>query len=198
MKFRPLIPAAFLFFCVSARADIVSSLDADQLKRLKAGEMVVSGKDMPTGGWPQATVVTLVKAPVSVVEKVFRDYEHAQDFQPGLVSAKVVSQDGPDKCDVEYTSKLPLFGTTSYTVRNTFDHSDGGLTVGWKLLKSSMADISDGSLRVEPYGDGSIFRYVNYVKPKSAIASVAKGAALGEAKKTVTALKAESEKRAKE
>lgn len=179
-------------------ADMVSSLSADQLETLKSGEVLVSSKDMPTGGWPQVTVTTYVNAPVAVVENVFRDYDHAQDFQPGLVSAKVVSRDGPDVCDVEYTSKLPILGTTSYTVQNTFASSKDGLSVTWKLLKSSMADISDGSLQAENYGDGSILRYTNYVKPKSAIAVVAKGAALGEAKKTVAALKSEAEKRAGE
>lgn len=180
----------------SAAADMTSSLDAAQIAQLKAGEMVVSAKDVPSGGWPEVTVYTLVKAPVSVVEKVLRDYEHAPDFQPGLVSAKVVSQPSPDVCDVEYTSKMPIVGTMSYTMQNTFEKVDNGLTVSWKLLKSSMAEISDGSLRAEPYGDGSILRYVNHVKPKSSLAIIAKGAALGEAKKTVSALKAEAEKRA--
>jgi hypothetical protein len=100
---------------------------------------------------------------------------------------------------VEYTQKLPIFGTTNFTVQNTYSESDGGVTVTWKLLKSSMADVSDGSIRVEPYGNGgSIMRYINYVKPKlGALAGMAKGSALDSVKSTVSDLKNEAEKRAK-
>jgi hypothetical protein len=200
MTLRTWLGVAAFLLCGSfaARADMISDLSKEEIAKLMAGEMIVSGKDMPTGGWPQVTVYTFVKAPVDVIEGVLRDYEHAQDFQPGLVSAKVISHPSPDVYEVEYTSKLPMFGTTTYTMRNTFKNVDNGFEVTWKLVKSSMAEISDGSLRAEPYKDGSIFRYVNYVKPKSSIAMIAKNAALGEAKKTVSELKAEAEKRAKD
>ncbi|MDD5200459.1 MAG: SRPBCC family protein [Terrimicrobiaceae bacterium] len=180
-----------------ALADIAAGLSPIQLQQIKDGQMIVAQKDMPGGVWPQLTVYTLVNAPVATVAGVFRDYDHAQDFQPNLVSAKVVSQPAPNVCVVEYTSRMPIFGTMSYTVQNTYSQSGGGVDVQWKLLKSPMADISDGSLRVEPFGTGSILRYTNYVKPKSSIAILAKGAAQGEVKNTVAALKAEAEKRAK-
>ncbi len=180
-----------------ARADVAGSLSADQLSQLKGGRMVVESKDMPGGVWPQITIYTLVNAPVATISGVFKDYAHAQDFQPSLISAKVISQPSPNVFNVEYTQKMPLFGTTNVTVQNTFTDSNAGVTVQWKLLKSAMADISDGSLRVEPYGSGSIMRYTNYVKPKFALAGVAKGAALDSVKTTVSELKAEAEKRAK-
>jgi len=183
-------------FAGVAVADIAGSLSSSQLQQVKSGQMVVTQKDMPGGVWPQLTVYTLVKAPVQTIVDMFRDYAHAQDFQPNLVSAKVTSKPSPNVYVVDYTSKMPIFGTMSYTVQNTFNESGGNADVTWKLLKSPMADISDGSLQVEPYGDGSIMRYTNYVKPKSSIAIVAKGAALGEVKNTVAALKAEAEKRA--
>jgi hypothetical protein len=181
----------------SAVADIVGSLSPEQLAKLKAGQMVVESQDVPGGVWPKLTVYTLVNAPVSTISSVFRDYAHAQDFQPSIVSAKVVSQPSPNACSVEYTQKLPIFGTTNFTVQNTFSNSDGGLTVTWKLLKSSMADVSDGSLRVEPDGTGSIMRYINYVKPKLGfLAGAAKNSALESVKSTVSDLKKEAEKRA--
>lgn len=178
-------------------AGLVDGLNEEQTAELKNGGMVVVSKDVPGGSWPELTVYTLVNAPVGKVAEVFQDYDHAQDFQKNLVSAKVVDRPKKNVCDVEYTSKMPIFGTTSYTVRNTYSEKDGGVDVSWKLLESSMADVSDGSLRVEPYEKGSVLRYTNYVKPKSAVAGVAKWAALGEVKKTVAALKAEAERRAK-
>jgi hypothetical protein len=191
--------AALLISVGVAYAAVTSDLSQSQLKQLKAGQLVVIPTDVPGGVWPKLTVYTVVNAPVSTVEGVFRDYAHAQDFQPDIVSAKVISQPSQNVCDVEYTQKMPIFGTTTFTVQNTYSQSsDGGIDVSWKLLKSSMADISDGSLRVEPYGKGSILRYSNYVKPKlGALAGMAKGAALSSVKNTVSALKAEAEKRAK-
>jgi hypothetical protein len=181
-----------------ARADLASALSPDQLSQLKAGQMVVIPKDIPGGVWPQLTVYTLVAAPVATIGAVFRDYAHAQDFQPSIVSAKVVAQPAPNVYDVEYTQKMPIFGTTNFTVENTFSNDGSALTVTWKLLKSSMADVSDGSLRVEPYAGGSIMRYINYVKPKLGfLAGAAKSAALDSVKQTVAELKAEAEKRAK-
>jgi hypothetical protein len=197
---RLLLPgvAAFAAVVLSAKADLAGSLSPAQKKQLDAGQMVVESKDMPGGVWPQVTVYTLVNAPVATIASVFRDYEHAQDFQPSIVSAKVVNQPSPNVCDVQYTQKLPIFGTTTFTVQNTYSNSDGGVTVTWKLLKSAMADVSDGSLRVEPYGNGAIMRYVNYVKPKlGIIAGAAKGEALSSVKQTVSELKAEAERRAK-
>jgi hypothetical protein len=190
---------AWLAAATLAHADLADSLSASQLQQLNQGQLVVESKDIPGGVWPQLTVYTLVNAPVATVAAVFRDYKHAQDFQPDMVSAKVVSQPGPNVCDVLYTQKMPLFGTTSFTVQNTYSESNGGVTVKWKLLKSAMADVSDGSLRVEPYNNGSILQYVNYVKPKGGfLAGAAKGAALDSVKSTVSALKAEAEKRAKQ
>lgn len=193
--FLLLIPLAAA--TVFARADIAGGLTAVQAAQLKSGQMVVESKDIPGGVWPQITIYTVVNAPVATISAVFRDYAHAQDFQQSIVSAKVVSQPSPNVYDVEYTQKMPIFGTTTFTVRNTFTESGGGLTVQWTLLKSAMADISDGSLRVEPYGAGSVMRYTNYVKPKFALAGMARGAALESVKTTVTELKAEAEKRAK-
>lgn len=179
-----------------ASASILDSLTAEQQAELNAGQDVVTSKDIEGGVWPELTVYTKVNAPVQTVASVFQDYDNAQSYQPNLVSAKVIERPSKNVNVVEYTSKLPLFGTTSYTVENTFSESGGGVTVKWKLLKSDMADISDGSLRVEKDGDGSVLRYTNYVKPKSGIAAVAKGAARSEVLKTVSYLKAEAERRA--
>jgi hypothetical protein len=186
-----------LVIASSARAGLADKLTPDQLKQLTGGQMVVESKDIPGGVWPQITVYTLISAPVTTISAVLRDYDHAQDFQPSIISAKVVAQPSPNVFDVQYTQKMPIFGTTSFTVENTFSNPDNGVTVTWKLLKSTMADVSDGSLRAEPYADGSIMRYINYVKPKlGALAGMAKGEALNSVKQTVTELKAEAEKRA--
>lgn len=198
MKLRTLFLSAIAFcMAASSYADLATELNADQLAQVKAGQMVVMQKNIPGGVWPQITIYTQINAPVSVISALFRDYAHAQDYQPSIVSAKVVAQPSPNVYDVEYTQKLPLFGTTNFTVENTFTEAKGSLSVQWKLLKSSMADISDGSLLVEPFNGGSLMRYTNYVKPKFSLAGMAKSAALDSVKSTVSDLKKEAEKRAK-
>lgn len=191
------VAVALLALAGGARAGVVSDLSPAQVEQLKSGQLVLAKKDIPGGVWPQLIVYTLVDAPIKVVGDVFRDYAHAQDFQPNIVSAKVVAKPSPNVYNVEYTQKLPIFGTTSFTMQNTYTQTPSSLDVKWTLLKSAMAEVSDGSLSVEPFGDGSVMRYTNYVKPKSSLAVMAKGAALNEVKGTVTALKNECEKRAK-
>lgn len=194
--FTALIFAIFAISTAPAKS-LLDGLSVEQKKEVDDGKLVVVSRDMPGGVWPELTVYTRVDAPVSAVKAVFLDYDNAQNYIPNLVSAKVISEPEPSVKDIEYTSRMPLLGNSTYTVRNWYDISAESVTVRWELLQSPNAEVSDGSMRVEPFGSGSILRYTNYVKPKSSIAIVARGAALSEVKKTVTAIKEESERRTK-
>ncbi|GAB4179540.1 MAG: hypothetical protein Fur0032_20260 [Terrimicrobiaceae bacterium] len=178
-------------------APVTEDLDAAQKGQLDAGQMVVVATDVPGGPWPRLQVYTYVNAPVSKVEEVFRDYAGASSYIPNLVSADVLSHPSPNVYEVKYTSSMPLVGKTSNTVKNVYSYDGKALVVKWNLIESGLADISTGELRAEPSGDGCILRYTNYVKPKSSFAFLAKNAALDEVKKTVKAIKAESERRSK-
>lgn len=180
-----------------AAPSLLADLSADQMQTLKSGKLVVNSIKVPGGPWPRLQVYTLVNAPVSSVEAVFRDYKGASSYIPNLVSADVLSQPSPNIYEVKYTSSMPLVGQSSNTVRNVYSYDGDALVVKWSLLESSLADESTGELRVEPHETGSVLRYTNYVKPKSSLAVLAKSAALSEVKQTVTAIKNEAEKRAK-
>lgn len=185
---------ALLFVSPAMAASVTDDLTPDQLAELNKGNLVVRSVDVKGGPWPRLIVYTKVAAPVSAVEGVFRDYAGAASYIPNLVSADVLAHPSPDIYDVRYTSKMPLVGQISNTVRNRYSRDGDALVVSWNLLESGTADESTGELRVEPSGNGSIIRYTNYVKPKSSLAVIAKSAALSEVKKTVSAIKAESEK----
>lgn len=192
---------SFLFLTVlisfsGLRADLLADLDAAQRKDLDVGQLVVRSKDVPGGPWPELMVYTRVNAPVSAVDLVFRDYSGASSYIPNLESAEVLERPSKNVYVVRYTSKAPLVGKIVSTVKNTYSYPDGGLSVKWNLIEATQADESRGELRVQPHGSGCILRYTNYVKPKSSLAGMVKFAALSEVKKTVAALKAESEKRA--
>lgn len=181
----------------SAVASVVSELTADQKSQLEAGEMLVSESNVEGGAWPKVTVTTFVEAPVARLTALFHDYEAAPSYQPSMVSATVVKKESPNVVDVCYVSKLPIVGENTNTVRNTYSTSGDASIVKWTLLDSTSANVSDGSMTVEPFDGGSLLQYVNYVEPKSKLAILAKGVAVSEAKKTVGEIKAEAEKRAK-
>jgi hypothetical protein len=196
MKWISCLLATFMLPVSGLRADVLSDLDAGQRKELDAGGLVVRSKDVPGGPWPELMVYTRVDAPVSAVESVFRDYQGAASYIPNLESAEVLEHPSKNLYVVRYTSKAPLVGKIVSTVKNTYSYPDGGLSVKWDLIEATQADESRGELRVQPDAKGCILRYTNYVKPKSSLAGMVKFAALSEVKKTVSALKAESEKRA--
>ncbi len=197
-RIAPAVLAALLSVAASHSPLAAPSdgLSADQIAKLNDGEMIISEKEEEGGPWPEITVLTKVAAPLATLTKLFRDYEAAPDYQPNIVAAEVVDQPSANVVDVKYTSKMPVVGESSNTVRNTFTETADSTTVKWTLLESTTADVSDGSMVVEPFENGTLLKYTNYVQPKSKLAILARGAAVGEVKKTVRQIKAEAERRA--
>lgn len=186
---------ALLLLSVPVRASVLGDLDKSQQAQLEKGEVILRSEDVGSV-WPRLVVYVRVKAPVSAVERVFRDYAGASSYIPGLLSATVQRQPDPDTYEVCYINAMPLIGESRSVVRNRYSRDGDALVVRWKLIEASHADESTGELRVEPYCPTTcVLRYSNFVKPKSSLAKLAKGAAAGEAKKTVLALKKESERR---
>jgi len=190
-----LVAALICLTAPGVRANISSELSPSELKQLESGEMVTHQKEVEGGIWPELTVYRLVNAPATKVTSVLGDYPNAHNYIPNVIKAQVVDNPARNVKDVEYTVRLPLFATASYTVRNKFESEGNTLFVKWNLLESPLADESTGSLAVEPFGNGSILRYKNYVKPKTKLAGVAKGAAVKEAQETVLAISKEAERR---
>jgi len=189
---------ALLVLAVTARgSSVVSDLSPAQIGSLDKGEVVVRSEEVPGGVWPRIIAYVRIRATVDQVEKVFRDYAGASSFIPGLRKAEVLKRPDPDTYDVRYTNTMPVVGDTQSTVRNRYSRQGDALVMRWNLIASPHAEESTGELRVEPLEklQGSIMRYVNYVRPKLSIARLAAGAAANEVKKTVLALKKESERR---
>jgi len=187
-----------LLLVASASADpVFSELSPTQVAALEKGDVVVRSEEVPGGVWPRIIAYVRIKATVDAVERVFRDYASASAFIPGLRKAEVLKRPDPDTYDVRYTNTMPVVGDTQSTVRNRYSRQGNALIMRWDLIESAHAEESTGELRVEPLDrlQGSIMRYVNYVRPKLSIARLAAGAAANEVKKTVLALKKESERR---
>jgi hypothetical protein len=190
------ILCALLLLSLPAHASVLLDLDAAQQAGLRKGEVVLRAEEVSGGVWPRLIVYVRVNAPVSAVENVFRDYASAPRYIPGLVSADVLRRPDSDTYEVCYVNQMPIVGESRSTVLNRYSRDGDDLVVRWKLVEATHADESTGELRAEPDGpDACILRYTNYVRPKSSFARVAQSAAASEVRKTVLALKKESERR---
>jgi hypothetical protein len=186
-----------LLFSTGLRADLVKEVPKSQRDELAEGQTVVKSTDIAGLPWPQLSLYRVVNAPPSVVSDLFTDYDAAPSYTPGLISADVIATNPDGTKDVRYTVKVPVIQRTNYVVRNTYQQQGSNFTVSWKLLQSSLAKRSDGSLRIEPYdGDRTLLCYTNLCVPITNLVSGLKNQALVEAKNTVLALATESERRA--
>lgn len=192
--------AAFCFsFFLAAllHADLLKEVPKSQRDELAEGQTVVKSTDMPGLPWPQLSLYRVVNAPPDVVVDLFTDYDAAPSYTPGLLNAQVISTNPDGTKDVRYTVKVPVIQRTSYVVRNTYQKQGSNFTVSWKLVQSPLAKKSDGSLRIQPYGDDrTLMCYTNLCVPITNLVSGLKNQALVEAKNTVLALATEAERRA--
>lgn len=198
MRILRFLPVALLLLGTQAVfADLIDKVPKDSMADLKDGEVVVKSKTLPGKPWPELILYQIVNASPKVIADLFSDYAAAPSYIPGMLAAKVVDTNPGGVTDVQYTVKVPVLQRISYTVRNTFTKSGNNYQVVWSLLKSPLAKSSDGSLQVEPYGNGqSLMCYKNVVVPITTLVSSLQSQALSEAKSTVEAIKNEAERRA--
>jgi hypothetical protein len=198
MSLRKLTPfAAVLGFASVAWAGLIDEVPANGRDELAQGQVVVKSKTVPGAPWPQLSLYQVVDAPPDVLSDLFMDYSAAPSYTPGMIAAKVVANNSDGSKDVQYTVKVPILQKISYTVRNTYTRKGKNFEVDWTLIQSPLAKSVDGSLRIEPYGNGqTLLCYTNLVVPITNLVAGLKNQALTEAKATVRAIKAEAEKRA--
>lgn len=180
----------------SVRADLLGEVPKVAQDELADGQMVVKTQTVSGAPWPRVILYQVVNAPVKVIWDLFNDLNAASSYTPNLISADVIAQNGNTK-DVRYTVKVPVLMRISYVVRNTYIKKKDGYEIDWTLLQSPLAKSSDGSLRVEPYGNNqSLICYTNLCVPITNLVAGLKNQALNEAKTTVRAIAAEAERRA--
>ncbi|MEO8207251.1 MAG: SRPBCC family protein [Chthoniobacterales bacterium] len=190
---------AFLISAVAAHAALLDDLTADQKKQLSGGKPVQVVQNVPGAIWPMVTIYDVVNATPLQVYNLFTDYASAPSYTPNMIEAKVIATPDAQTKDVRYTVKFPVLSKVSYTVRNRYSQKGDSYKVKWNLLESPLAKESNGSLRVDPYGNGqTLLRYTNHVVPSTRLAAGLKNQALSEAQKTVNSIAAEAEKRAKD
>jgi len=192
-----ILAGAFLLLAAPlVRSALVGEVPQIALDELAAGQVVVKSKAVSGAPWPRLSLYQVVNAPPAVLKNLFTDYASAPSYTPNLISADILATNPDGSKDVQYTTKVPILGKISYSVRNSYITKGNSYEVDWTLIKSPLAKSSDGSLRIEPYGQNqTLLCYTNLCVPITSLPGM-KEAALGEAKTTVRAIKAEAEKRA--
>ncbi len=196
ISIRILAGAFLLLAAPLVRSALVGEVPQIALDELAAGQVVVKSKAVSGAPWPRLSLYQVVNAPPAVLKNLFTDYASAPSYTPNLISADILATNPDGSKDVQYTTKVPILGKISYSVRNSYITKGNSYEVDWTLIKSPLAKSSDGSLRIEPYGQNqTLLCYTNLCVPITSLPGM-KEAALGEAKTTVRAIKAEAEKRA--
>lgn len=168
---------------------LTDELSAHELKQVERGIQITKLIDVPGKPWPQVSVYYLVRAQPSEVIGIFTDYNEAKAFVPNVYRSVISKQISPTTQEVDYSIKVPIFPDEHYRTRNCLSAlSGGGYEVEWKLLKAEQTRESEGSFRAEPYPGGSLVRYRSLTTPNSSMATLLKGVAIDQMKKTVSAI----------
>ncbi len=193
---RSLLLVALLAGICGSQAALIDQVPANQKAQLAAGQTVVTSQNVAGYAWPQLILFRVVNAPPSMVYELFGDYSAVSSYNHNVISAKVIAVNDDGSKDVQYTVKAPIIQRTSYTVRNTYTQKGSTYKVSWVLLKSALAKSSDGSLKLEPYGNNqTLMRYENLCVPITTLFSSMQNQALEDAKSTVNDIAKEAQRR---
>jgi hypothetical protein len=169
---------------------ILEDLDSAQRAEVLAGGQVMTQEEIVGKPWPRVRLYQLVRATPEEVAAVFFDYENAKAYIPDLLHSRISKTVTPRVLEVDYEVEVPILADEAYTARNELRAvHGGGFDVSWILIRALQTKSAEGSLLIEPRGDGeSIIRYTNLVTPSSGMAKILKTLALARMEKTVAAI----------
>ena len=134
------------------------ALEADEARRLEAGELGVMRHEVPGRSVPRVEARALVQAPPEKVWPIIADVAHYKDWMPRVLESEVVSREGD-----EIVSRLVLdmpfpFGdlTSLTTVVHTVEPGRLYKRV-WRLRGGDFLE-NAGSWTLEPHAEGRATR----------------------------------------
>lgn len=185
---------AFLigFSAVTAQAaSIWDELTPAQQTQISNGSQVFVTKNVSGAPWPRAWVYQYVESTAEEAAAVFADYEAATSFAPDLKAAAISARVDPRTIEVTCTIDVPIMGDVHYTVRNTvskYTARGAAYRVDWTLVRSNSMKSSEGNIRFESQGTGTLVAYYSWVVPNSVFARAVKKHALAGLRDNVAAL----------
>jgi Polyketide cyclase / dehydrase and lipid transport len=187
----PLLSLLIAFSAVTAQAGTIwDELTPAQQAQISNGSQVFITRDVPGAPWPRAWVYQRVASTPEEAAAVFADYEAATTFAPDLKVATISARVDPRTTEVTCTIGVPIMGDVHYIVRNTVTkYSAGaGYRVDWTLVRSNSMKSSEGNIRFEARGSGTLVAYYSWVVPNSIFARAVRRHALGGLRDTVARL----------
>ena len=146
--------AVLLLGCVavSPAAGKAKDLTADEIRRLKAGEAVVTSRVLADSGAVAARAMALVDATPAAIMKIVRASDKYHEFMPRVIESKMPESKGDeDVCFVKVD--VPIVGEMSGSTKVKIDEPERGvLRRRWKGLDGSGSyRINEGSWRISPW-----------------------------------------------
>ena len=192
---------ASMFLCLApaqgARAvseaktsNLIEELNPTQRSILQDGGQVIITENIAGDVWPRARIYQMISASAEETMAVFFDCESAYTYVPHLTHSVISKKIDARTYEVDYRLNIPIMPDERYTVRSSLHPlQDGRYELDWKLLRATTTRASEGSFRVQLYGENkSIFCYSSLVVPGSRFAIVLRGLALEQLQQTVWAL----------
>lgn len=195
-----LILCAVLLSAASLNAQsLLADLDKAQLAEVERGRQVLTTQLVEGKPWPRVRLYQKVEnTSPEEVAAVFFNYQNAKSFIPKVIKSDIAREISSCIVEVDYGIDIPILPDEFYTARNSMvADPDGSYCVSWELVKALQTKASEGNLRIEEWGSGSVIRYTNLVTPGSAMAGLLKIPAIDQMKQTVHAIvrQAEAQKR---
>lgn len=131
-----------------------------ELKRVQAGETLVSDVPVKEGGSLQA--VFFVAAPLGVAREVLWDQERFVEFVPDVKAVKVLERKG-NRQVVEITG-----GRGPVSVTYVADRLLEPQRISWKSVRGDVKR-NDGSWSLEPAAGGTVVTYQVHVVPNGPV-----------------------------
>jgi ribosome-associated toxin RatA of RatAB toxin-antitoxin module len=167
--------AAWAFF-VSPPAPLEAGEleQGEEIRRLNAGEVLVTRRD-PTGGIGAAAEAKgVIDAPIERVWPAVRDCEHYSKFMPRVIKSGVAQRNGETFCSAVMDMPWPIDDLTLETRSTITSPSEGAHMRSWKLTTGSFKHYT-GSFEVIPFdGDPqrTLVTYTLDIKPDVPIPDV--------------------------
>lgn len=146
-------------------ANEIDQLPASEQDQVRKGEQVSIFTDVGLP-WPKGNIYQRVESTPEEAVAVYFDYELQASYIPRLGTSKISKVIDEATVEVDYLLKLPLgFGTESYTLKDHLSSYDDGASyqIAWNLVQSESTRISEGYVRFEKMGNGTLISYSHLI-----------------------------------
>lgn len=180
----------FFLFCAWGFSEgIVPELNQEDYENLLKNRLIVRYKDVKGGSWPEVTIFKLIKATPRECAAVFSYYPDQTNYSPDLMESRPIKYITPSDVHVLFRFDMPwpASNTVSVTGNRLSRLPNNSYQIEWYFVKSDSVHNNHGTAQFFPYGDFTVYRYRNYIEPKSSLAKLFKNKMIKNLKKSCLA-----------